>query len=363
MLQETHTVNLEHLGWNAAFESAFADLQDPESIPARVSIQRRGEYRVLTDAGECTAEVSGRLRHSAMSPADLPVVGDWVAMRPPPSAQSRAVIRAVLPRASKFSRQVAGDRIDEQVVASNVDTVFLVSGLDLDFNLRRVERALTLAWGSGAVPVIILNKADLRVDELDALIEDVASVAIGVPIHALSALEDDSIDEVLAGYLNPGKTIAFIGSSGVGKSTLINRIIGDERQATGAVREADSRGRHTTTHRELIPLPGGAILIDTPGMRELQVWGDADDVDAAFKDIEQLASKCKFSDCNHEGEPGCAVIAAIDDGELDEARLHNYHKLQREMNRLTRAQSRQLGKKYRNVMNEKRKRTTGLDDW
>jgi ribosome biogenesis GTPase len=240
---------------------------------------------------------------------------------------SEASIDALLPRRSRFSRKVAGETTEEQVVAANIDTVFLVSGLDHDFNLRRIERYLTTAWDGGARPVIILNKADLATD-LPAAIAQVEAVACGAPIHAMSSKRGDGV-EVLGAYLAPGQTCAFLGSSGVGKSTLVNRLRGDERQRTAEVRASDSRGRHTTTNRELLELPGGGLLIDTPGMREMQLWeGSLED---AFADIHALATGCHFRDCRHTTEPRCAVVAASEHGGLDPARLESYRRLQREL--------------------------------
>jgi ribosome biogenesis GTPase len=239
------------------------------------------------------------------------------------------VIVAVLPRSSVFVRKVAGETTVEQIVAANVDTLFLVSGLDGDFNPRRIERYLTAAWESGAEPVVVLNKADVASD-LESSIEEVRNVAIGVPIAAVSALERAGL-EALEPWLAPGRTVALIGSSGTGKSTLINALLGEERQATGAVREDDSRGRHTTTHRELVPLPGGALLLDTPGMRELQLWGDPSSVDGAFADVAAVAERCRFRDCTHGNEPGCAVLEEVTTGALSMERLESWRKLQREL--------------------------------
>lgn len=274
------------------------------------------------------AETSGRLRGSATTAAELPVVGDWVAVAPR-TGEASATIHHVLPRWSSFSRKVAGATTREQVVAANVDTIFLVSGLDGDFNLRRIERYVTLGWNSGALPVIILNKADLC-DDLDARVADVQSVAPGIDVVVVSAADGHGISK-LEPYLKPGNTIAFLGSSGVGKSTLVNRLAGDDLQKTLDVREDDSRGRHTTTFRELFVIDGGAILIDTPGMRELQLWSDSASVSATFSDIEELAEQCRFTDCQHDTEPGCAVADALERGILDSARFANFVKLRKEV--------------------------------
>jgi ribosome biogenesis GTPase len=264
----------------------------------------------------------------------LPAVGDWVAAIPRPG-EAAGIVHAVLPRRSRFSRKVAGGITDEQVLAANMDTVFLVCGLDGDFNLRRIERYLAPAYDSGASPVILLNKADLCQD-LAARLAEVEAIAAGAPVHAISAADNQNIDAVCQ-YLATGRTAAFLGSSGVGKSTVINRLIGQDRQRTGEVRTHDSHGRHTTTHRELILLDGGGMVIDTPGMRELQLWSDdSAAVDEAFEDVERLARACRFRDCRHEAEPGCAIRVAIEDGTLDPGRYDNYLKLQRELRFLER---------------------------
>jgi ribosome biogenesis GTPase len=249
-----------------------------------------------------------------------------------PSARERATIQAILPRTSLFSRKVAGQETLEQILAANVDVAFLVAGLDRDFSIRRLERYLTMAWESGARPVIVLNKTDLA-DDLEARRADVAGVAGAVPVHAISSKVGSGIEE-LSPYLQPGRTVALLGSSGVGKSTLINRLVGRERQLTRDVREKDSRGRHTTTHRELVPLPGGGLLIDTPGMRELQLWSADEGVQETFDDITDLAEHCYFRDCRHETEPKCAVKAAAEDGRLASDRLESFLKLQEELRHL-----------------------------
>lgn len=322
-------MSLHSIGWNERLAAAFASHREAGLEPARVVREERGRYLLLGEAGESAGELAGRLRHEARARADLPAVGDWVAVRP---GSPVAMIVAVLPRASAFLRKVAGETTGEQVVAANVDTVFLMAGLDGDLNLRRMERYLTAAWESGAAPVVVLNKLDLTGDG-DARIAEVEALAMGVPVVAVSALERRGL-EALAPWLAAGRTVALLGSSGVGKSTLVNALLDEERQATGAVREDDSRGRHTTTHRELVPLPGGALLLDTPGMRELQLWGDESGLDEAFADIAALAQDCRFRDCGHAGEPGCAVQAAVDRGGLDAPRLASWHKLQRELRRL-----------------------------
>jgi ribosome biogenesis GTPase len=337
---------LERLGWNAdvarQFEQHAAGL-----APGRVSVQHRGAWIVATEHGDDLVEVTGRLRHEA-GPGELPVVGDWVGLtepgtpaqpaRPPSASASRrlsdGLIDAVLPRSSKFSRKTAWTEVAEQVLVANVDVAFLVMGLDArDFSVRRLERYLTTAWEGGTTPVIVLNKADLATD-LGAQVAATESIAFGVPVHALSAETGEGVDE-LRPHLAGGRTAALLGSSGVGKSTIINRLLGDERFRTGDLR-SDGRGRHTTSHRELVELPGGGVIIDTPGLRELQLWETDDGLDHAFADVAELVGQCRFSDCAHRTEPGCAVKAALRDGSLPRERWESYLKLQRELAHLER---------------------------
>jgi ribosome biogenesis GTPase len=316
---------LTELGWDASFAEAFEPWA-ARCVAGRVALEHQHIYRVYTATDEVLARVRGRLRHRAERREAFPAVGDWVALAPATDS-SEAVIEAVLPRRSRFSRKVAGDTTVEQVVAANVDTVFLVSGLDHDFNLRRIERYLTTAWHGGAAPVILLNKADLRSD-IEEVIAEVERIASGAPVHAMSARTEQGLD-MLTRYVGAGRTCAFLGSSGVGKSTLINRLLGQEQLRTAEVRAKDQRGRHTTTHRELLLLPGGGLIIDTPGMREVQLWeGSLED---AFGDIHELADGCHFRDCRHEQEPRCAVRQAADDGRLEPERLESFRKLQREL--------------------------------
>lgn len=317
-------LDLTSLGWTARLAEAFAPHEVRGYSPARVSLEHTHIYRVLTPDGETLARVAGRLRHQASTRADFPAVGDWVAIELDPQG-SEARIRAILPRTSRFSRRAAGNPTEEQIVAANIDTVFLVAGLDGDFNPRRLERYLVVAWESGASPVVVLNKADL-VDDPDVRVEEVRALAQGVPVHAISCRKPPTL-EPLRQYLGRGQTAALLGSSGVGKSTIVNRLVGRELLPTGEVRESDSRGRHTTAGRQLVLLPEQGILIDTPGMRELQLWETGEALDGTFGDIEALAEGCRFRDCRHRSEPGCAVVAAVADGSLAPERLQSLHKL------------------------------------
>jgi ribosome biogenesis GTPase len=325
---------LAGLGWNRFFEQAFVALGAEGLTPARVVREEKERYLVCGESGEMAAEVPGRFRHEAMDESDFPAVGDWVAVRA--LGPERALIVRVLPRRSSISRKVAWTRTSEQVIAANVDTVLLVAGLDQEFNPRRIERYVVAMRRSGAAPVIVLNKTNLCPD-LAARIAELRSVAAGIPVHPVSALEEDGLD-ALHEYLRDAETIAFIGSSGVGKSTIINRLLGTEHLRTGAVSVAMGKGKHITTRRELIPLPAGGLLIDTPGMRELQLWGDEADVNRAFEDIEELTAGCRFRDCRHQDEPGCAVRAALELGDLAAERFESFRKLQREAAFLARRQ-------------------------
>ncbi len=314
-------------GWDPRWTDTFARVAPPGTIPGRVTTEHRGGYGLVTDNGEVTATVSGRFRHEALTVEDFPAVGDWVAVEIADGGQA-GVVHTVLPRLTRFLRPQRGDIAQAQVLAANVDVVLLVTGLDHDFNLRRLERYLALSWSSGAEPVIVLNKSDL-VDDLGERMADVAAIAPGVPIRAVSARNGTGFD-ALSPLLEAGKTVALIGSSGVGKSTIVNHLLGFERQATGAVRDDDQRGRHTTTSRELVTTPSGAVLLDSPGMRSVGMWEIDEGLADAFADVEALAQNCRFSDCSHGSEPGCAVQAAIRDGSLPQQRLDSQQKLARE---------------------------------
>ena len=317
---------LEIYGWSETLRQQFQSFAAEGLKPGRVIVHQRGPYRIVTDEGEMPAEMSGRFVRDAEM-GGFPAAGDWVAVsiRLPERA---ATIHHVLPRRTAFVRKAAGRGRVAQVVAANVDIAFLALSLNDDLNIRRLERYLAAAHESGARPQIVLTKADLS-DEAEAIRADVAAVT-GVPVHLVSARAGIGL-EALHGALGPGETAVLLGSSGVGKSTLVNALVGEERMATRAIREDDAKGRHTTTHREIVLLPGGGLLLDTPGMRELALWDADEGVSATFEDVEALESACRFSDCKHTSEPGCAVRAAIEAGELDRARWQNYQKLKGEL--------------------------------
>jgi len=333
-------MRLIDLGWDPFFEQHFEPYRTQGLSAMRIIRENRGNYIACGEHGEFICKLSGTFRFEAGSNGKFPAVGDWVAASARPD-EGRATIHALLPRKSAFLRKVAGQMTEEQVVAANIDTVFIVCGLDLDFNLRRIERYLSLAWESGAVPVILLNKADLC-PEAETRKNEVEAIASGIAVHTMSASQNVGLD-ILNNSIQIGKTAAFLGSSGVGKSTIINSLLGTERLTVNAVREVGSRGRHTTTFRELMLLPGGGMVIDTPGMRELQVWGDEEGLKQVFDDIDELAIKCRFRDCSHQREPGCAVQEAIRDGNLDPERLTSVLKLKKEFAYLADRQTMKAG--------------------
>lgn len=346
-------MTLAQLGWDDTFATAFERwAATPDVEPARVVIEFNHIYRVCTKDAELEATVAGRLKHQAARRSELPAVGDWVVVRQR-AADDQAAIVAVLPRRSWFSRKTAGSVTDEQIVAANVDVVFIVMALDVDFSLRRLERYLLLARESGADPVILLTKPDMS-DALPARVAAVRSIAGELPAHVVNPKRSEGIEHVAA-YLTVGRTGALLGSSGVGKSTIINRIVGEDVQKTREVRVADSKGRHTTTHRELVVLPGGGLIIDTPGMRELQLWDVEGAVRETFDDIETLAAGCHFTNCRHRGEPRCAVKNAVGDGRLESSRLESYLRLQDELVFLARQQDEraQLDEKRRSKVSTK----------
>ena len=335
--------SLQELGWCDFFERQmeaeatarlgpghFGRSEDDsprDCLPARVAEENRQRYRIFSEHGEFLAELSGKVRHAATSRADLPAVGDWVLAQLWPGA-NRATIHCVLRRKGKFSRKTPGRKTEEQILAANLDVVFLVSSLNREFNPRRIERYLSLAGDGGARAVIVLNKADLC-ENAEAFRTGAAAAAPCARVVLTSATRGDGCSE-LRGILEPGVTAAMLGSSGVGKSSLINALLGDGQLRTQTVREGDDRGRHTTTSRQMVVLAGGGVLIDTPGMRELQLWDAADGIGRAFGEIQELAARCKFRDCRHQSEPGCAVRAAVASEALASERLENFHKLARE---------------------------------
>ena len=337
------SIDLTVLGWDAFFENAMAPYDGEGMIPARVMRQDKGIYTVQARSGSLAAGVAGRLRHDAASKTDLPVVGDWVALKPQQS-DGQAVIQAVLERRSYFSRKEAGTRTDEQLLCANVDTAFIVSSLvgERGFVPRRIERYLTLVWTASVEPVVLLNKLDLC-EDVESYVSQTEEVAPGVPVYAVSALTGEGMEETSA-HLNPGKTAVLLGPSGVGKSSIINSLLGEETVKTGMVRADDGRGRHVTTWRELLVLPGRGVIIDTPGMRELQLWADEEALGDSFSDITALADSCKFRDCTHQREPGCAVRQAVEDGTLEAARLESYLRQQTELNYLDRRRDQQAKK-------------------
>ncbi|MPZ90476.1 MAG: ribosome small subunit-dependent GTPase A [Actinobacteria bacterium] len=344
------------LGWDEQREHELKEWPR-DMLPGRVLVEHRGAYSVLTARGQLWAQPTGRMRHEAESRADLPATGDWVVAEV--HDEDRASIRAVLPRRTSFSRNIAGKATEEQVLAANVDVSFLIASLEHEVNLRRIERYLTLAWSGGTDPVIVLAKSDLAGDPEDIVyeLERVESIALGVPVLLTSSFTGAGIEDVrdaLAG----SRTGVLLGSSGAGKSSLVNALVGDAAQQVHKVR-GDGKGRHTTTRRELIALPGGGVLIDTPGLRGLKLWDHGEGVASTFGDVADLALDCKFNDCRHETEPGCAVLAAIADGSLDEQRLADWRKLQRELEYQRSKQDQRLAMKrkqqWKTVQNSVRK--------
>jgi ribosome biogenesis GTPase len=323
---------LESHGWSDELHAQFVPYAARGLVPARVTVQQRGLYTLASALGELTATLAGRFSFEAEVGA-YPVAGDWAAVAARPE-EGAATIHDVLPRKTAFIRKAAGPTLAEQVIAANVETAFLVTSLNADLSLRRLERYLTAAWESGAQPAIVLTKADLC-DDVDSAVFEVESIAYGVPVHPVSAITGRGLDD-LRTYLRPGRTAVLLGTSGVGKSTLVNALAGAELLATQAIREDDARGRHTTSHRELVLLPEGGLILDTPGMRELGLWDAADGVSGAFEDVEALFADCRFNDCAHEAEPDCAVRAALAEGMLDSTRWESYVRLQRELAHLER---------------------------
>ena len=324
---------LAALGWTNELEAAFTTYAERGFMPARVVAEHRGGYYVRSELGDRLAHARGRMRDDEIW-GGMPAVGDWVVVCDAPG--DRFAIEALLPRRTKVSRKTPWLRAEEHILVANVDTVVIVGGLDHDFNPRRLERYLTAAWDSGADPVIVLTKLDVLDDP--AKLAEAEDVAVGVPVYPVSNVTGEGLDAV-RDLLEPAKTFVLLGSSGTGKSTLANRLAGRTVMETGGLR-SDGRGRHTTRHRQLLVMPGGAILIDTPGLRELQVWEG--DLDSAFADIAELAGQCRFNDCAHATEPDCAVREALETGELDQGRWANYVKLQRELRSIEARSSRRI---------------------
>lgn len=316
------------VGFTEFFEQQLEQMETTNKLVGRVMLEHKHSYRVMTEQGELLATVSGNFSFHSFSRKDFPAVGDFVLVEKM-QGEERAIIHALFERKSKFTRKMAGLEIDEQIVAANVDVVFLVMSVNADFNIRRLERYLVAAWDSGATPVIVLTKADLC-EDVEHYVQEVEAIAFGVEVMVVSALTGRGIEQLQA-ILTVGKTAALLGSSGAGKSTLTNALLNSEQMKVSHIREDDAKGRHTTTHRELVVLPTGACLIDTPGMRELQLWDQGDSLASSFADIEQLAENCRFRDCTHKNEPHCAVQKAIQQGEIEHARLTSYFKLQREL--------------------------------
>lgn len=321
-------MDLIDLGWKDELAEYFFKYQQQGYEAGRISAVFGQLYQIFTKEGEILGELSGKMRYEITNQIEYPAVGDWVVLSLRPG-EGRGSIHGILPRRSKLSRKVAGKLTEEQVFATNIDYIFLVNALNQDFNLRKIERFLIMAWDSGANPVIILSKADLCVD-VEEKVKQVETVALGVPVHVISIVENQGIDD-LKKYLKRGSTTVMLGASGVGKSTLINYFSGENLMETQSIREGDDKGRHTTTHRQLVALPEGGLIIDTPGIREMQLWNANEGIYDAFEDIEALRRECFFKDCNHGKEPGCAVKKALREGTLDGTRLKNYIKLQREL--------------------------------
>ncbi len=336
--------NLFELGLNEEIIEEFKQYYKDGYI-GRVITEYKGMYKVITENDIILSQISGKISFEAVDRNDYPAVGDWVVLDRDRSDRGNAVIHGTLQRKSKLSRKVAGTDIDEQIIASNIDIIFICMSLNQDFNLRKLERYISIAWNSGGTPVVVLTKSDLCEDISEKLTE-VEKVAIGIDIIHVSSLTYEGLEE-LKKYLTFGKTVVFIGSSGVGKSSLINLLLGQERLKTNEIRESDDRGKHTTTHRELILLPEGGVVIDTPGMREIQLLDEEESIEDAFSDITEISKHCRFSDCKHDKEPGCAVVKAIEEGVISKSRLDNYNKLKKEAEFIKRKMDRKAELKYK----------------
>jgi ribosome biogenesis GTPase len=344
-------INLYEFGLNDFFVKEFNEKYSGRYL-GRVIEEQKSLYKIITEKGKLIGKVSGKISYNASSRLDFPAVGDWVVLDREDDKNGYAIIEGILTRKSKFSRKIAGKRREEQIIAANIDILFITMALNNDFNLRRLDRYKTLAWNSGATPVILLTKADLC-DDVEKRFSDVSDIALGIDIVIVSAVEGTGLDKLVK-YIKSGITAAFVGSSGVGKSTLINYFLGEQRQSTQQTRN-DDRGRHTTTYKELILIPSGGIIIDTPGMREMGLLDDVESIDDVFRDIEELSKLCRFSDCSHQHEPDCAVKGAISKGELSEERFQNYLKLKREAEYMERKLNKNSQRSYLREMKKRNK--------
>ena len=329
-------MDLKELGWNDFQKNHSENYQYNNALLGRICSEYRNSYKIFSENGELTASISGKLRNNCKNLQDYPAVGDWVKFDLIEN-ENKAIIQSILPRKSKFSRKVAGDSTQEQIIATNIDTAFIVCALNYDFSLRRIERYLSLIWQSGSNPVIVLTKLDLCHDPASKLSE-VQAIAFGVDIHLINNLTNDGTEELYQ-YCRQGNTIVLLGSSGAGKTSLINNLLGDNKLKVQSLRKNIEKGKHTTTHRQMFFLPQGGLIIDTPGMRELQLWNAEEGVSCCFDDIEMLAKNCRFNNCNHQNEPDCAVKEALENGNLDVKRFENYIKIQKELAYLSRQQN------------------------
>jgi len=320
--------NLQKLGLNKFFEKQFENYSSGKYILARVAIENKSNFILYTEEGETSGEITGKFHFKAEDKTEYPVVGDWVVVKKV-SGENKVIIEKVLDRESKFSRKQAWAKTDEQIIAANIDTVFIITSLNLEINIRRIERYITMIRENNVEPVIILSKEDLC-ENVEEIINEVKTVSLDTKIYAISSIENKGMDELLK-YFEGNKTVAVVGSSGVGKSTLINCLLNSDKMKVKEIAEYKDKGKHTTSHRELILLPGGGLIIDTPGMREVQMWEGSEGVSETFADVENFTGQCKFSDCKHKSEPGCAIKKAIENGELDEERYMSYLKLQSEI--------------------------------